>query len=292
MRLDLAVVAHGLARSRTHAQTLIAAGSIMVDGAVAAKASAPVRDDASIELAGPSDHYVSRAAHKLLGALDACEPLGLNVVGRVALDAGASTGGFTQVLLERSVTHVTAVDVGHDQLAQQIRDDERVTVVEGVNVRDLEPGSVRGDTDLVVADLSFISLAMVIPALVGAAARSADFVLMVKPQFEVGRQRLGKHGIVSDKGDRADAVATVVAAMRSAGLTIHAVSRSDLPGPHGNVEFFVWGSSAWQARNVGASGNNDTNQHGAGDVETKAAAPPALDASAATGAIAREVAKG
>ncbi|WP_084626850.1 TlyA family RNA methyltransferase [Demequina aurantiaca] len=286
MRLDLAVVARGLARSRTHAQSLISAGSILVDGAVASKPALTIRDGVTIELAGPTDHYVSRAAHKLIGALDECEPLGLAIAGRVALDAGASTGGFTQVLLERSVAHVTAVDVGHDQLADQVRADDRVTVVEGVNVRELEPGSLRDDTNLVVADLSFISLTMVIPALVGAVARASDFVLMVKPQFEVGRQKLGKNGIVTDQGDRADAVAGVVTAMRSAGLTIHHVSRSALPGPHGNVEFFVWGSSAWQAGDVGDASDNEL-----ADV-TGARERPTLDASAAAAAIDREVAKG
>lgn len=273
MRLDLAVVARGLARSRTHAQTLIVAGSIVVDGSVAAKASSPVAEDSDIELAGPSDHYVSRAAHKLLGALDVCAPLGLSVEGRIALDAGASTGGFTQVLLERGVAHVIAVDVGHGQLADPIRADARVTVVEDVNVRDLEQGSVRDDTDLVVADLSFISLTMVIPALCSAVAPASDFLLMVKPQFEVGRARLGKHGVVTNLGDRTDAVAGVVSTMRAVGLAIHHISRSELPGPHGNVEFFVWGSSAWQS--------SDT-----------AATRPVLDDAAVVTAIAREIAKG
>jgi 23S rRNA (cytidine1920-2'-O)/16S rRNA (cytidine1409-2'-O)-methyltransferase len=283
MRLDLAVVARGLARSRTQAQTLIAANSIVVNGSVATKASSFVADDATIELAGEADHYVSRAAHKLIGALDACAKFGLDVRGRVALDAGASTGGFTQVLIERGVEHVTAVDVGHGQLADQIRGDSHVTAVEGVNVRDLETGSVRRDTDLVVADLSFISLTMVVPALVAAVATPADFVLMVKPQFEVGKARLGRHGVVSSHEDRADAVAGVVAAMRRAGLAIHHVSRSDLPGPHGNVEFFVWGSSAWDASDVGDAGHAD---------HTDAAQRPVLDDEASAAAIAREVAKG
>jgi len=311
MRLDLAVVARGLARSRTHAQTLIAAGTILLDGTPATKASLNVRDDAVIEIIGPPDHYVSRAAHKLLGALDECAPLGLSVGGRIAVDAGASTGGFTQVLLERSIAHVTAVDVGHGQLAQSIRDDDRVTVIEGVNVRDLERGSLRPDTELIVADLSFISLTMVIPALVRATATASDFVLMVKPQFEVGRQRLGKHGVVTDHGDRSDAVAGVVTAMRSAGLSIHHVARSELPGPHGNVEFFVWGASAWHARDVGDAGDNEeagfneikvhgeSDQHdvglgSAGHVirEVPARDRPVLDNKAAAAAIAREVAKG
>ncbi|WP_430866929.1 TlyA family RNA methyltransferase [Demequina aurantiaca] len=298
MRLDLAVVDRGLARSRTHAQTLIASGVILLDGSVVSKASLNVADDAAIELTGPSDHYVSRAAHKLIGALDACAPLGLSVAGRVALDAGASTGGFTQVLLERDVAHVTAVDVGHGQIAKQLRADDRVSVVEDVNVRDLEKGSLREDTDLVVADLSFISLTMVIPAIVGTVARQSDFVLMVKPQFEVGRGRLGKHGVVTDLSDRAAAVEQVMTAMRAAGLAIHHISRSDLPGPHGNVEFFVWGSSAWQGSHVGRDQDNETTDAQSSSTDDAVAGTsagglrPMLDHVAATAAVAHEVTKG
>jgi len=276
MRLDLAVVSRGLARSRNHAQTLIAAGSILVNGVTASKPSSPIADDAAIELAGAPDHYVSRAAHKLIGAIDDCAPLGLNVAGRIALDAGASTGGFTQVLLERAVMHVTAIDVGHGQLATELRDDDRVTVVEGVNVRDLEPGSLRADTDLVVADLSFISLTMVVASLVGSVATGSDLVLMVKPQFEVGRGKLGKHGVVTSHADRTLAVASVVSAMSDSDVTIHHISRSALPGPHGNVEFFVWGSHLWQASDQAGGGINR----------------PVLDDSAVTAAIEREVSKG
>lgn len=276
MRLDLAVVSRGLARSRNHAQTLIAARSILVNGVTASKPSSPIPDDAAIELAGAADHYVSRAAHKLIGVIDDCAPLGLKVAGRIALDAGASTGGFTQVLLERAVKHVTAIDVGHDQLATELRDDERVTVVEGVNVRDLEPGSLRADTDLVVADLSFISLTMVVAPLVASVAPGSDLVLMVKPQFEVGRAKLGKHGVVTNHADRTSAVASVVRAMSDADVTIHHISRSALPGPHGNVEFFVWGSHLWQASEQAGGGVNR----------------PVLDDSAVTAAIEREVSKG
>jgi 23S rRNA (cytidine1920-2'-O)/16S rRNA (cytidine1409-2'-O)-methyltransferase len=250
MRLDRAVVDRGLARSRTHAQSLIVAGAIAVNGAVVTKASFSVGDIAHVSAVGHTDHYVSRAAHKLLGALDACEPHGLVIEGRTALDAGASTGGFTQVLLERGVASVIAADVGHGQISAAIAADPRVTVVEGMNVRDLNADMAGSGVELVVADLSFISLTVVIPALVSFAGPHADFLLMVKPQFEVGRERLGKGGVVTDPKDRADAVAGVVAAMLGEGLTIHHISRSQLPGPHGNVEFFVWGSRAWQARTV------------------------------------------
>ncbi|PKQ25988.1 MAG: 16S/23S rRNA (cytidine-2'-O)-methyltransferase [Actinobacteria bacterium HGW-Actinobacteria-4] len=248
MRLDRAVLARGLARSRTHAQSLIAAGAIAVDGMPMTRAALPVGEDAEITVVGAPDAYVSRAAHKLLGALDACEPLGLTVHGRTALDAGASTGGFTQVLLERGVSSVIALDVGHSQLDPRLRGDSRVTVVEGTNVRDLTRASAGSGVDLVVADLSFISLTLVVAPLVAFARDGADLVLMVKPQFEVGRERLRKTGVVTDRSQRAAAVHAVVSSMRDVGLAIHAVVRSPLPGPNGNVEFFVWGSSAWQAR--------------------------------------------
>jgi 23S rRNA (cytidine1920-2'-O)/16S rRNA (cytidine1409-2'-O)-methyltransferase len=253
MRLDRAVPARGLARSRTHAQALIASGSIAVDGVVVTRVAFPVAHDADITLVGEMESYVSRGAYKLLGALDVCEPLGLAVRGRSALDAGASTGGFTQVLLERGATRVIALDVGHGQLDPSLRTDPRVIVSEGANVRDLTPASAGNGVDIVVADLSFISLTLVISPLVAFAGEGADFLLMVKPQFEVGRERLGKTGVVSDPQQRASAIATVVRRMRAEGLAIHAVVRSRLPGPQGNVEFFVWGSSAWQARTRAAS---------------------------------------
>ncbi|MFV0632649.1 TlyA family RNA methyltransferase [Demequina sp.] len=252
MRLDRALHARGLARSRSHAQELIASGAVTVDGAPAGRPALEVSDDALVEVAGDAARYVSRAAHKLVSALDACAPLGLDVRGLRALDAGASTGGFTQVLLERGVSHVDAVDVGHDQIAPTLRADARVTVSEGVNVRDLSPGDPGTGAAVVVADLSFISLTLVIGALVSVAAPDADFVLMVKPQFEVGRSKLSGRGVVTSDRHRAEAVRTVAQAMEREGLTIHHVARSALPGPQGNVEFFVWASGAWQARGVRA----------------------------------------
>ncbi len=248
MRLDRAVFARGLARSRSHAQELISQGAVLVDGEPETKASRVVADDIAIALAGAEDHYVSRAAHKLIGALDAFGPMGLDVVGRRALDAGASTGGFTQVLLERGVSHVTAVDVGHGQLSPVVAADTRVAVVEGLNVRDMEPGSPGTGADLVVADLSFISLTMLIPALRAVAADHADFLLMVKPQFEVGKRGLDKHGVVVSSQLRAQAVTAVCECAQREGLVVRAFERSPLPGPSGNVEFFVWVSQAWQAR--------------------------------------------
>lgn len=248
MRLDRAVYARGLARSRSHAQELIAHGAVLVDGVPETKASRVIPGDITIALAGAEDHYVSRAAHKLIGALDAWSPLGLDVADRSALDAGASTGGFTQVLLERGVSHVTAVDVGHGQFSALVAADARVTVVEGLNVRDLESGSPGTGADLVVADLSFISLTKVIPALRAVAADHADFLLMVKPQFEVGKRGLDKHGVVVLPALWAQAVTAVCESAQRVGLAVRACERSPLPGPRGNVEFFVWVSQAWQAR--------------------------------------------
>ncbi|WP_062466206.1 TlyA family RNA methyltransferase [Demequina maris] len=245
MRLDRALVARGLVPSRTRAQELIGAGAVTVDGVVASKPALEVGDDAALEVAAP-DQYVSRAAHKLLGALDACPEL--DPRGRVALDVGASTGGFTQVLLERGAARVHAIDVGHGQLAPSIAADPRVVAREGLNARELTLDDLGERPDLVVADVSFISLTLLIDPIVAVCADDADLLLMVKPQFEVGRERLGRGGVVTNLDDRARAVANVVAAMTSAGLRIRRIARSTLPGPHGNVEFFVWASRSWQAR--------------------------------------------
>ena len=250
MRLDRVVAARGLARSRSHAHDLITTGHVLVDGALEQRPSRDVVDGVAVTLVEGIDPYVSRAAHKLVGALDAFASLGLTVVGRRAVDAGASTGGFTQVLLERGVSHVTAIDVGHDQLAQVVRDDPRVTVIEGVNVRDLEATSPGSGADLVVADLSFISLTLVVAPLAALAANDADLVLLVKPQFEVGRRRLDKQGVVTSLRDRAGAVAKVCEAVRLEGLEIISLVESVLPGPSGNVEFFLWVRRPWQARGV------------------------------------------
>lgn len=212
------------------------------------RAAFDVDDDA--ELVVTDDGYVSRAAHKLIGALDACAPYGLDVAGRRALDAGASTGGFTQVLLERGVRHVTAIDVGHGQLAPQVAQDPRVTAIEGKNIRDLASADLPGPVDLVVADLSFISLTLVTRPLCRALA-SGDLVLMVKPQFEVGKERLGAGGVVTRPDDHARAVSGVAESLIAEGAVIHRVERSRLPGLTGNVEFFIWASLAWQASDGG-----------------------------------------
>ncbi len=241
-RLDAELVHRGLARSREAAKELIDAGGVEVSGIRATKAASQVRPEASIRLLdGLADHYVSRGAHKLNGALDRFCAQGLMVSGRVALDAGASTGGFTQVLLERGVTSVLAVDVGYGVLAWQIRNDPRVTVRERVNVRNLRPADLPVVPALVVADLSFISLRTVLPALLEVASADADLVLMVKPQFEVGREHAGD-GVVRDSLLRARAVIAVASALQSSGAGVRDVVASSLPGPSGNVEYFVWAS--------------------------------------------------
>jgi 23S rRNA (cytidine1920-2'-O)/16S rRNA (cytidine1409-2'-O)-methyltransferase len=239
-RLDAELVRRGLARSRVQAADLIAAGQVRVSGQAAAKAATQVAQDAAItvrrEDAGPD--YVSRGAHKLAGALAAFT--GLQVAGRTCLDAGASTGGFTDVLLRSGAAHVVAADVGYGQLAWSLRSDPRVTVLDRVNVRNLQPGQVDPAPGLVTADLSFISLGQVLPALVAAAAPDADFVLLVKPQFEVGKGKVGSGGVVRDPGLRAGAVAAVAAGAAELGLGVRGVVASSLPGPSGNVEYFLW----------------------------------------------------
>lgn len=210
-----------------------------MSGQTAVKPASQVGVDAAIAVISPvgEPDYVSRGGHKLAGALAAFTDL--RVAGRNCLDAGASTGGFTDVLLRAGAAHVVAADVGYGQLAWSLRTDPRVTVLDRVNVRSLTPGQVTPVPDLVVADLSFISLTLVLPALVACAAPGADFVLMVKPQFEVGREHVGG-GVVTDPDLRASAVAGVAAAARPLGLGVRGIVASPLPGPSGNVEYFLW----------------------------------------------------
>jgi len=239
-RLDAELVRRGLARSREQAAELIAAGRVAVAGQTAAKPATQVSRDAPVTVAADDEapQYASRGGHKLAGALAAFT--GLTVTGKRCLDAGASTGGFTDVLLRAGAAHVVAVDVGYGQLAWSLRTDPRVTVLDRVNVRSLEPADVAPPPSVVVADLSFISLTLVLPALAGCAAPDADFALMVKPQFEVGKGRVGAGGVVRDPADRAAAVRTVCDAAFSLGLGVRGVTASPLPGPAGNVEYFVW----------------------------------------------------
>lgn len=241
LRLDSALVERGLVRSRTVAARLITDGLVTVDGIAVVKASAKVRASQVITVA-PTDHYVSRGAHKLVAALDAFD---LPVAGRTALDAGASTGGFSQVLLERGVGRVIAVDVGHGQLSPTIAADPRLVLVEGLNLRYATAEAIAGASgvtdraDLVVGDLSFISLTTVLPALVATAAPGADFVLLIKPQFEVGRGGI-REGVVHNPGLRADAVAGVLWAGWDLGLGINGLIASPIAGTAGNREYLCW----------------------------------------------------
>lgn len=240
-RLDAALAQRGLARSRTHAQEIIEKGLVRVDGHPVIKSAYKVSDENEIEVEG-LDHYVSRAAHKLIAALDV---FATDVRGKQALDVGASTGGFTQVLLERGVGHVVALDVGHNQISPKFRGDDRVTIVEGVNARYLSPANLAGILhreyvpNLVVADLSFISLTHVIGALVATASSDADFVLLIKPQFEVGRTGV-KEGIVTNPALREDAINTVLWNAWDAGLETVNIISSPILGGAGNYEYVVW----------------------------------------------------
>ncbi|MBR8742750.1 16S/23S rRNA (cytidine-2'-O)-methyltransferase [Nocardiopsis sp. MG754419] len=239
-RLDAELVRRGHARSRGHAAEIIENGFVRVAGMLASKAATQVGTDQPIVVRTPSEEppYVSRGAHKLIGALDAFD---LPVEGRRALDAGASTGGFTDVLLRRGAARVTAVDVGYGQLAWVLRSNERVTVMERVNVRELTPEQIEEPRpDLVVGDLSFISLTLVLDPLRRSVDPAADFVMMVKPQFEVGKTRVGAGGVVREPALRAEAVTDVATHAFTLGLGVVDVTASPLPGPSGNVEYFLW----------------------------------------------------
>lgn len=242
LRLDAELVRRGLARSREHAAELVATGRVKVAGAVATKPATGVTTDVALVVAVDPDRpdYVSRGGHKLAGALDAFEPAGLSVARRRCLDAGASTGGFTDVLLRRGAREVVAVDVGYGQLAWSLQSDDRVAVHDRQNVREITPDLIGGPVDVVVGDLSFISLTLVLDALIGVTAPDGDLALMVKPQFEVGKERVGKGGVVRDPALRAEAVAHVAAEAARRGWGARMTTRSPLPGPSGNVEFFVW----------------------------------------------------
>lgn len=247
-RLDAELVRRGLARSRQQASELIESGSVTLNGMTATKSASQVDDTCSIAVRDTGEpEYVSRGAHKLIGPLS---EFGLDVAGRHALDAGASTGGFTQVLLEAGVDHVIAVDVGYGQLAWTLQQDPRVTVMDRTNVRALTPADLTYRPDLVVADLSFISLTKVLEPLVAVATPGADFLVLVKPQFEVGKGQVGKGGVVRDPDQHASAIRTVADAAERIGLGVAGLVRSPLPGPSGNIEFVMWLRS-------GASGLDD-----------------------------------
>jgi 23S rRNA (cytidine1920-2'-O)/16S rRNA (cytidine1409-2'-O)-methyltransferase len=236
-RLDAELVRRGLARSRQQAAELIEQGHVAVRGVPAGKPATVVDRDTPVTVRESVDReWASRGAHKLIGALDA---LDVPVRGRRCLDAGASTGGFTDVLLDRGATEVVAVDVGYGQLVWRLRADNRVRVLDRTNVRSLGPDDVGDPVDLTVADLSFISLRTVLPALVACTAPDGELLPMVKPQFEVGRERLGSGGVVRDPALRRAALGEVAATARALGLVVRGAVASPLPGPSGNVEYFL-----------------------------------------------------
>ncbi|WP_028927795.1 TlyA family RNA methyltransferase [Pseudonocardia acaciae] len=248
-RLDAELVRRGLARSRQQASELIEGGRVLVRGVAASKPATAVETDAPVVVReGDGPDWASRGALKLLGALAAFEPAGLSVAGRRCLDAGASTGGFTDVLLHRGAAEVVAVDVGYGQLAWRLRSDDRVRVLDRTNVRALSPDQIGGPATLTVADLSFISLRTVLPALTACTARDGDLLPMVKPQFEVGRARVGAGGVVREPATRRDALAEVAAEAAGLGWWVQGAVASPAPGPAGNVEYFVWLRAGEDAR--------------------------------------------
>jgi len=247
LRIDLLLVERGLARSRGHAADLVKAKRVLVGTREITKPSQSVAMDADITVIA-ADEYVSRAGLKLKGALDAFGEL--EVVGKTCLDVGASTGGFTDVLLRHGASRVVAIDVGHEQFSPELVSNPRVQSFEGINAREVTLEQLRELTedenleiDLVVADLSFISLTLVLPAIAKLAPRS-DFVLLIKPQFEVGKQSLSASGVVSDHRLRAMAIKQVVDCCRELGLGMLGLERSELPGTHGNIEYLLWISTS------------------------------------------------
>lgn len=240
-RLDAELVRRKIARSREQAREWIKEGRVEVAGFVASKPATVVEPDASIRVSiDEADTWASRGAHKLLGALDAFGQRGLDVGKRRCLDAGASTGGFTDVLLARGAREVVAVDVGYGQLVWRLQNDPRVTVLDRTNIRTLTPEMMGGPAELMVGDLSFISLRLVLPAIAACMAEGADLLPMVKPQFEVGKDRLGSGGVVRSSGLRAEVTAEVAGFAQGLGLSLKDVVASPLPGPSGNVEYFLW----------------------------------------------------
>lgn len=240
-RLDAELVRRKIARSREAAVEMIKQGRVSVGGFRALKPATAVGPDVSIKVTGQADQeWASRGAHKLLGALEAFEPQGLSVRGLRVLDAGASTGGFTDVLLARGAASVVAVDVGYGQLVWRLQNDPRVQVMDRTNIRNLTPDLIGGPCEMMVGDLSFISLRLVLPAIAQCLTPGAALLPMVKPQFEVGKERLGHGGVVRSPQLRAEVTAEVADFAATLGLTLRGVVASPLPGPSGNVEYFLW----------------------------------------------------
>lgn len=246
-RLDVVLAARGLVPSRERARALILAGQVRVDGQVVTKAGAPVAEGASVELTTPDHPYVGRGGLKLAHALDVFK---VPVAGRRGLDIGASTGGFTDVMLQRGAKDVIALDVGHNQLDWKIRSDPRVLVREGVNARTLTEDAVPHIVDLVTIDVAFISLAYILPEVPRVLAEDGDVVALVKPQFEAGREEVGKGGIVSDPAVHEAVIARVTAVAESLGFLRVGLIDSPIRGATGNREFLMHLRKARAVRNV------------------------------------------
>lgn len=236
IRLDVLLLQRGLAVSRERARALILAGQVKVDGQVVSKAGTLVPSEAQVELVSPDHPYVGRGGVKLAHALDT---FGIDPKGRRALDVGASTGGFTDVLLRRGAQSVIALDVGRGQLDWRLRNDPRVLVREGINARLLTASEVPHQVDLVTIDVAFISLAHIFPAVRPLLAPDADVVALVKPQFEAGRDEVGKHGLVTDPAVHERVIRRVTAEAERSGLRCLAMTPSSIKGATGNQEFFL-----------------------------------------------------
>ncbi|MCO6558210.1 MAG: TlyA family RNA methyltransferase [Bifidobacterium sp.] len=240
MRLDAYMASAGLVHSRTQAQRLIRFGKVTVDGQLADKPSMHVDDTMKISV-DTGDDYVSRGAYKLLGAFERFGNAGLSSPkGRDCLDIGASTGGFCDVLIRHEAAQVIALDVGHGQLNPRISADPRIIEMSGVNIRDVEPDDLPYRPSFIVSDVSFISLTYVIPVIAKVAATPADIVLLVKPQFEVGKGHLGKNGVVEDPKLRQTALETVCGCAEANGLKVVATCTSPIQGTHGNEEYLLY----------------------------------------------------
>jgi 23S rRNA (cytidine1920-2'-O)/16S rRNA (cytidine1409-2'-O)-methyltransferase len=241
-RIDAELVDRGLFASRERARAAVLAGEVRVGGQVVTKAGQAVELDAVIEVA-ERQRYVSRGGDKLAGALDA---FGIDVSGVRAVDVGASTGGFTDCLLQRCASAVVAVDVGYGQLAWSLRTDPRVTVVERTNIRATDPAQLGAPFDVAVVDVSFISLRTVLPHVVALLGEEATLVALVKPQFEAGKGRVGKKGVVKDASVHVDVLDAVARAVAEAGLTVRGMTFSPIKGPEGNIEFWLWAAPSGQ----------------------------------------------
>jgi len=237
VRLDLLLVERGFAESREKAQAIIAAGQILVNGQKQDKAGAPVQEDADIRILGETLPYVGRGGLKLEAAL---KEFSIVVQGKTALDVGASTGGFTDCLLQHGAAKVYAVDVGYGQMAWKIRQDPRVVVIERTNIRDMDVALIPEPVDIAVIDVSFISLEKVIPSVLKFLKTHAEIVALIKPQFEAGREHVGKGGIVRDEAARDAAVNRIVDFVRNRGLDVRGVLPSPITGQDGNVEYLLY----------------------------------------------------